>query len=266
MNPPFPQPRRQQLTVAPWTDSNWTVVPGKMRPRWLARHSTCERSTCPRPPHLRFAIARRLGRPARHGAFTLIELLVVIAVIGVLAGLLLPALGRVKERAKIAQTKTEMQGLIGAIKQYESEYSRMPMPPAAESAANPDFTYGDNNSFGTANITNSHLMVILMDYAEERMRDGTLNPNFQHKRNPRKLQLFNAKFASDSTSPGVEEATYMYRDPWGTPFVVTLDVNDDNKCQAPFLAANEKIPQSVLVWSFGPDRRPNTKDDIRSWD
>src|SRR5262245_6113559 len=78
--------------------------------------------------------------------FTLIELLVVISIIGILAGILLPALTRAKVAAKVAQAKTEIQGLKGAIDQYYATYQRYPTSQSVRkdgvSNFNPDYTYG----------------------------------------------------------------------------------------------------------------------------
>src|SRR5947209_8045231 len=88
--------------------------------------------------------------------FTLIELLVVIAIIAILAGLLLPALAHAKIVAKVKTAKMEMNGIAGAIHQYETEYSRMPGTKDALASASPDFTFGTYNLSLVPNVLNNN--------------------------------------------------------------------------------------------------------------
>jgi prepilin-type N-terminal cleavage/methylation domain-containing protein len=64
--------------------------------------------------------------PRRRGAFTLIELMIVIVIIGILAGLVLPAVMGAFKTARIAQVQTEIRGLESAVAQFKALYGIEP--------------------------------------------------------------------------------------------------------------------------------------------
>lgn len=74
--------------------------------------------------------------PRRH-AFTIIELLVVIAIIAILAGLLLPVVGRARAMARLSNTKTNMKSIQVACQVYMTVYAELRvngLPPDAFSS------------------------------------------------------------------------------------------------------------------------------------
>jgi hypothetical protein len=54
----------------------------------------------------------------------------------------------------------------------------------------------------------------------------------------------------DSTSPGIG-TDLQYRDPWGNPYIITMDLNEDDKTEDPFYK-QQAIASSTGTSSSGP--------------
>lgn len=263
-----PSSRREQRVPVQWHDCAWM-------PRIVVRFSFVPRRSI---KNVRQISALRMGgvhlylKPMkiipllsrRSRAFTLVELLTVIAIIALLAALLLPVLAAVKKHALIAQAKMQISDIDTAIEKYHSDYSRYPVSSPAQNAAvkyssvNGDFTYGcpslSANTFSPGyRATNDEVMAILMDITTY---PSTTTPtaNKNHQKNPQRNVYLSAKMSTDTN---VEKAVVgpdlVYRDPWGNPYVITMDLNEDGQCQDAFysLASVSQVNASGGIGYFG---------------
>jgi len=268
-----------------------------------------------------------LRRSRKRVAFTLIELLTVIAIIGILAAMLLPVLATVKKSALKMRARTEIRDLATAIEAYDSAYGRFPVSRTAQTAAsagkngNFDITYGGVYNgvtigtyvpaSGTMVLSNSEVISILMDITNFPTGGATTNANHQY--NPQMTKFLNANLSGwnpyaiplpAGPPPGGVDTSLTYRDPWGNPYLISMDLNYDDQCQDAFYCLknvsytgtglsgfyglsspgfsggggsgvnNFLFHGKVMVWSVGPDGRVDVgakanqglnKDNILSW-
>jgi prepilin-type N-terminal cleavage/methylation domain-containing protein len=230
-------------------------------------------------------------------AFTLIELLTVIAIIAVLAALILPALMRAKTAAKRKLCQADEVSLAGAIAAYASSYARPPVSTnamAAVAGTTNDFTFGTSLTGAPGQLANmpvelgsgqplniatpnsiyqnnnSEVIAILRDdayYPEANPVEGQ-----GHVYNPRQTPFFTGTQAGGPLvtgfgpgAPGVG-ADEILRDPWGLPYMITLDLSGDNRVFDPYLnqmyqrqfpGGTLLTPASAVVWSLGPAGKIN---------
>lgn len=121
--------------------------------------------------------------------FTLIELLTVILVIGILVGLLFPALYGVREQAMRRQAGGAKRAIQTAVRNYHYEYGKWPIP-SADVGRTSNVVYEVNN------------------YEVVRRLTGSVPP-----------LLDIADYATDGLN---------ILDPWREPYMIKIDTDDDD--------------------------------------
>jgi len=188
-------------------------------------------------------------------AFTLIELLVVISIIAILAGLAFGAFSGIQKKGKKVQARNDLNALIIAIKAYNTEYGKYPVPSGQQGRGDIELE------------SNESLMGPLTD------------PD--HRLNPRGHVFFEGNPAKDNgrgPRSGVDiqgaKVLGLY-DPWGELYQVVIDADYDKKIDNPDPdAESSELLGGVIGYSKGEDRdrpgesggRPPFKDNVASWE
>jgi prepilin-type N-terminal cleavage/methylation domain-containing protein len=173
-------------------------------------------------------------------AFTLIELLVVIAIIGVLMGLLFPAVNGALDTARKSQAQNDVVQIANAITMYETEYGRLPASSATPPTADQ-----------TAGASTNGIIGILMG----------LNTN--QWANPRRIVFLEVPDAKGKKS-GINTNSGNYVDPWGGTYRIVLDYDYNNSVtagEANAVTNSITLRKKVAVWNTNT----NTRRRVSSW-
>ncbi|MFM2294124.1 MAG: hypothetical protein RLZZ350_537 [Verrucomicrobiota bacterium] len=120
------------------------------------------------------------------------------------------------------------------------------------------------------------------------LTDLDIGVNSGHQRNPQQHRFADLKMVDDITSPGLSTIDHQLRDPWGHPYIISLDMNWDDRVRDAFYASElvsktsslakanggYELNRGVMVWSLGPDGQADgslpadvgvNRDNILSW-
>ncbi len=235
--------------------------------------------------------------------FSLVELLVVIAIIAVLAGMLIPAINGMKEKARATKARSEMSSIKLAILSYESTYGVFPFPCAPN--YNGDIKLDTNNPDDYDRLIG---WLTLVPPLKKPNGDRYWAPGTCQDDNDVGNPVFNANLRRVRFLDPVDvNGGETYKDPWSKKlpvrYVILLDANydgqvtitgipnigdtsSDNRWNGNGHPNSITLKGSVFIYSYGPNNRDDYSlnnsnggakkyvesgntyktDDVNSWD
>lgn len=170
--------------------------------------------------------------------FTLVELLVVIAIIGILLGIMLPAMSGVMERGRRTACTAEIQQLETALRLYESDHRDF--PPSTVGELKPQLTDNKINSgieALVACLSSNGRGTPYFEFAEDKLENGDAD-------------VCRVSLKSLTGSYFQTNALFELNDPWTNPYV--------------YFHSRDLVPETKQVYLFQGSKvevKPNTKPE-----
>lgn len=218
-----------------------------------------------------------------HAAFSLIELLTVIAVIAILAAILIPTIGGVRERAGIVTATADARSIATAWKVYYADRGKWPDPQQFEGEGS--YANSAAESAEGQNFWNAYVKLLTGQFE---LGESSIDISILARYNP-------GREAYLPLDPEQIDENGEFIDPWNHPYKFKLDKEDSTDTEGHVVhgrlrgdlligkypygdeygsPANPTDLQIVvedisIAWSRGPDGFDHTaeygEDDPRSW-
>ena len=196
--------------------------------------------------------------------FTLVEMLTVVAIIGILAGLIIPTVVISQKKGRVTQAKTDISSITTALKQLKTDYGRILVKSSsgdyyAGSVAADKETF-DCSGLHTGNHTVAKLsgdsydaFIAELSVPKNSVLTALSAANQKLCINRRRKVYLDPQGGFNPAEAYTTDANKekLYRDPWGSPYVVYIGVDTSHEIK---ISGNSKyIAAETAVYSFGPN-------------
>lgn len=179
--------------------------------------------------------------------FSRYEYMIVAGLVLLVASVTVPTFFKLRSRRYEVESRRGMERLLSAGARYRLEYGMWP-------AARRPGVAGDMR-FGFRDAPNREVINVLL------AQDGLGNKD--HALNPRRMVFLEMGQYRPGRS-GLDDDGDML-DAWGVPYQIVLDADLNGVCEVEDSIYAGGIDGGMIIWSCGPDRKSDTRDDLLSW-
>lgn len=203
--------------------------------------------------------------------FTLVEMLTVIAIIAILAGIVTPVVIISRRRGMVSKAESDVTTLTAALKQLDTDYKKV---------LTKDYKTG-GKTVDSSKIDSNKVATVDGDVYDAMIAELTVPKNSglaEVSVNKRKKVYLDPRKDFDPTKDYTTQKDLLYRDPWGMPYKIYVNVDGKDELQLP--GTSKTIVAKFAVYSFGPNKTDDNgcnsdkpicgssnckHDDIASW-